>query len=202
MTEISQFQTQKTAKPDIRFTARQQLDGALLKDFETFLDFLMNKKLSLPWTSTNGFNVNYKSKLVGKIYLGGGDLTRNKVEIHVITAKWDEINEYLKMQTDEVVNLFMDCLKNNKCRHCNPDCSCSRYGGPDYKFIVLGKEYEHPCFAFGRHAFKFTNSGKRMSSMVVCSHGSGDNKAVNRMVSMKIVKKLIIARMEFIVSSR
>jgi len=194
--EMPHFQTQRADKPTIEAMAKQQLEGNLLKDFKDFLDFLQEETITLPWTSINAFNANYKGKRVGKIYLGGNSLAKNSVEISVITAEWDKLDDYLKAQSDEFVSLFINYISDNKCRRCRPDCSCAR--DPEYEFKVLGQRYEYPCFAFGRHTYRFVSSGGGMSDMLMLGVDVGEGGAPGRMVSIETVKKLMLARKEFI----
>jgi len=178
-------------KPGIRSFAQQRLDGGLLKDFEAFLDFLHAERISLPWTPKYAFNAKYRGELAAKIYIDRDNAANNHLSIAVVSAKWDDLDDYLKMQSDEIAGLFFESIANNKCRRCSPNCSCSR--APEFEFMILGRQYDHPCFAFGRHAYHLATSGGGMREMLLA--GAGDPA---RSVPIETVKELILARKRYI----
>jgi hypothetical protein len=57
----------------------------------------------------------------------------------------------------------------------------------------LGKQFEHPCFAFGRHAYHFTNSGAGMREMVMSGADGPERTA-----PIETVKELVLARKRYI----
>lgn len=72
----------------------------------------------------------YKSENIGTLGLGApGWLDdaihrKNYVSISVETAERDDYGRYLERQSDEVIELFLERMK-NKCKNCRPTCGCS-----------------------------------------------------------------------------
>lgn len=148
---MTEFNAQKTAKLKIKDIAMQQLNGEFLREFEEFLEFLKSEKITLPWKSINGFKMVYKGKNIGSITLGApgwsDDAIHNKnyIYIGVDTVGWahyDELDDYVEGQEDEIINLLMERLE-NKCRQCRPTCGCSR--GPGMNTVISGKQYANIC---------------------------------------------------------
>jgi len=179
---------QKKVKPKIDETAKNNLDGELLKDFEKFLDYLKQEKISLPWKSINGYNMKYKSKNVGRI-----TIVENCIHIGVETVGWgkSDFDEYLEGQSDEITDMFMERLT-HKCTQCRPTCGCSR--GPGKTIQVLGNWYENICNNTPEYVFRSYN----MTEMTLYTPRASHTPEPVCQVPIERIKKLITAKKEYI----
>ena len=188
------------AKTKIQDIARQELEGELLTGFEAFLDFLKEEKIntvSSGRTTAIGLKMTYKGKGVGSMTLGIGQVVgvftpENNVRIDVDTASAD-YDDYLEGQVNEVVALFMEQM-NCKCVHCYPTRKCSSNSGRT--FNVSGKKYENVCCA--ANWFKFDKHGGDMHTVTMCRPCGVYPPVSGRPVPIETVKKVIIARKEYI----
>ena len=194
---MSNYNAQKAAKLTIEDVACQQLDKELLKEFENFLMFLKQEKISLPWACSNGFNMNYRSKRVGRLKLADGIKEQKKrVRITVCTGEWSltrpvDFDGYLEGQSDKIVGLLMERL-NNKCRRCQPNSGCARALGTN--FTLMGVQYKNVCCASS--VFDFTILGSDMNTVnLVLPY---NHQISVRSVSIEVVKNLIVTRKEYI----
>ncbi|MCL2773553.1 MAG: hypothetical protein FWD71_09415 [Oscillospiraceae bacterium] len=179
---------EKKVKPTIEETAKKNLEGELLKEFEKFLDYLKQEKISLPWKSIDGYNMKYKSKNVGRLCLA-----KNHIHIMVETVGWgkDSFDEYIDGQPDEIVDMFMERLT-HKCTQCRPTCGCSR--GPGKTIQVLGKQYENICNNTPEYGFNSDN----MNEMTLYTPRASHTPEPVCQVPIETVKKLITAKKRYI----
>jgi hypothetical protein len=178
----------KKIKPKIEETAQKNLDGEALKDFEKFLDYLKQEKISLPWKSIGGYNMKYKGKNVGRI-----NLAKNHINIGVETVGWGKggFDEYLEGQSDEIADMFMERLT-HKCTQCRPTCGCSR--GPGKTIQVRGVWYENICNNTPEYSF---NSGN-IREMTLHTPRAAHAPEPLFQVPIETVKKLITAKKAYI----
>jgi len=195
---MSQFNAQKAKKLTVGEVARQQLSGNIYNEFEKFLCFLNEEKIKLTWKSINGFNAKYKGKSVCSVTLGAPGWLDNAIErknyvgINVATTDWD-FDKYLEGQNDEIAALFMEQIS-NKCVHCRPTCGCSKVSGRVVG--VSGKQYENVCM--NAPSYKFYASDDDMNEFIMCSPCAVYPPVEVRSVPIEIVKKLIMARKDYI----
>jgi len=201
---MAKFESQKAEKLTIEDTARKQLDGVFLSEFEEFVEFLKEENIRLAWKSINGFKATYKSKGIASIGLcatGWRDNaveTRNHVSIDVLSAggaqdNWGGFDEYLEGQPGEVVGLFKAQIS-NKCVHCRPTCGCSQASGRTVH--VSGKHHENVCM--NAPIYKLYASGNGMNTMTLCSPCAVYPPIAVRTVPLGTVKKMVLARKAYI----
>ncbi len=201
---MSQFEMQKAKKLTIEDVAREQLDGDFWGEFEQFLAYLKQNKISIHWKSINGFNMKYRGDKVGIIsFLGAGSWddgiieAKNHVHIGVDTVGWGKsgFDTYLENQSDEIVDLLMEMIA-NKCIHCRPTCGCSQASGRTVE--VAGNSHQNACMNATQYAFK----GDNMRELTMFSPRASITPVPIRHVPIDTVKKLIHARKEYIEKMR
>jgi len=188
---MSDIGNPKSVKLKIDECVKVQLDENLLEGVEDFIHFLKGEKISLPWTSGNGYDLKYKGKRIGKIYFRD---ERNRVELNIDTAERDKCDVYLEGQANEIIGLFMERIKND-CIQCRPTCGCSQ--GPGMTVEVSGNQYKNICIhSLGYH---FIKSGGDMQAMSLRSpNATMGERFVVRDISIEAIKHLILARKKYI----
>jgi len=190
---------EKKIKPKIETVAQELLDGEMLIGFNEFINFLKNEKISLSWTSFNGWNANYKGKRVGKLYLRDG---KNFFDIVIDTVNCfkDDYDTYLEEQPGEIADMFLERVS-HQCVHCRPTCSCSHNSGKTVQ--VFGKQYENACVNSTVYCLNTSDGDtKTMTLKKPCAgefpEGTPIERAVSTEIPMENVKKLILASKAYI----
>ena len=164
---------------------KMQLDGTLYDGVENFIQFLRSEKVSLPWSSNNGYDLKHKGKKVGKIYFRMG---RNFVELNLDTANGNDFDLYLEGQPENVIETFISNA-NIKCAGCRPHLECN-----GRTIDALGNSYNDACINTVR--IHFTQNSGDFSTM---SHKLSHATAI---VPIETIKDLILARMSYIERTR
>jgi len=197
---MANFEKQKAEKLNIEDLARQKLDGEFLNDFQAFLSFLKQEKVTTPWKSINGFKMKYKNENIGGItFLGAGGWNdgiieaKNYIHIGVDTAKWEkgEFDKYLDSQPDEIVSMFMEMI-DNQCIHCRPTCGCSQVSGGTVE--VAGASHQNICVNATQYKFK----GNNLRELMMFNPRASLTPVPVRIVPLETVEKLILARKAYI----
>jgi len=131
------YKKQKTIKPAIEVLAEQLMEDNAKKDFFTFVDYIKQQKMTLPWFVTNSYNIIYKGCKIAQIYIYDGKDIQNCWRIKINTASKDTFDILLNGLSDEVTGLFSENF-NKKCTACN---NCA----PGETFDFAGKHYENVC---------------------------------------------------------
>jgi len=100
------YKKQKTIKPAIEVLAEQLMEDNAKKDFFTFVDYIKQQKMTLPWFVTNSYNIIYKGCKIAQIYIYDGKDIQNCWRIKINTASKDTFDILLNGLSDEVTGLF------------------------------------------------------------------------------------------------
>jgi len=139
------YKKQKAIKPAVEILVEQIMEEDAKKEFLLFNDYLKQQKMLVRWFVTNSYNINYKGCKLAQIYIYDGKDKQYRWRIKINTAHRTMFNEYLDVQTDEIIDLFMKNFK--ECTKCS---SCA----PGYSFDFFGKRFENIC---GTNTFLFVN---------------------------------------------
>ena len=171
-----------------------QLDEPLLRGIKELFRFLKDEKISLLWTSGNGYDLKHKGKKVGKIYFRD---QRNRVELNIDTADWGKYDLFLEGQPENVVELFKENM-NSKCIQCRPHLGCAQERGTSFE--ILGKLYENVCFNSARvHFLKIGGDIQAMTLKRSCAIIGEPMLAYD--FPIETIKDLILARKKYIVET-
>ncbi|MCL2547435.1 MAG: hypothetical protein FWE06_09705 [Oscillospiraceae bacterium] len=183
-------------KPKINEIARDKLNSNFANDFEAFLNFLKQEKITTPWRGILRaqphiirFYMKHKGKDVGHIDFN--DDIANYIDIQVITVGWlkNDFDVYLEGQPNEIFDMLTERLS-QKCIHCNTNhANCS----PGRSAEVAGKQYEKICVAMTLYKF----GGDNMQELTLHRPQYIATKPVG-LVPLEMIKKLILARRDYI----
>ena len=132
---------EKQLKPKIDEVVADILHGENLKNALELISFIKENKISLRWSSTNCWQLYYKSKRIGLIRM-----TEKAYPMYALGA-----NSWLfsPWGSDDVIDALTDDEKAknviwNNVRICSNCGSC----GPGWERTVLGKVFEKTCHAW------------------------------------------------------
>jgi hypothetical protein len=125
--------SQSKTKPPIEEIIPQYINGEKLTHINEFLDFLKGQKLRTVWKSHDSWQVNYKGKLLLKIYLDENGWYVRHFDSLNLTHWLADADEYI---TDD--NLREYILTRIKLPHC-PNCE-------SFPLTIFGKSFERICY--------------------------------------------------------
>ena len=184
----------KPIKPKIEELIEKQLDEPLLSGAKELIGFFKDEKVSLLWTSTNGYDLKHKGIKIGKIYFRDA---KNRIELNIDTANWNEYDLFLKGQPKSVAELFIENM-NGKCIQCRPHLNCAKGLGAD--FNVLGKTYKNVCVNSVRVHFLATG-GNLQSMTLKRPNAIVGEPLLAQDYPVAVIKELIKARKKYVLEN-
>jgi len=188
-------ENQKAKRCKIVDLIQEKLDGDVLKDFEKFLDFLKEEKINTPWErfgyeGIHTFCIKHKGQNIGQI---GFLDNENHVRIQIIT-EWSNFNLYVEGQPVEITDMLTERLS-YKCTHCRPGWGCEESSGKNFE--LADKRYEKRCAHVPSYRFI---SGDMNTFTLYTPIFRQPQEPVGEF-PMEIIKKLILARKEYIIKT-
>ena len=130
---------EKTGKPKIDEVVGNILCETNLENALDLISFIKENKISLRWSSTNCWQLYYKSKRIGLIRM-----TEKAYPMYALGENswsfvpWglDDILDAVVADTDKTKEIIW-----NNVRQCSSCCGC----GPGHERIFLGKKFEKAC---------------------------------------------------------
>ena len=195
---MSSPESQKAKRCKIDELIQEKLSGDMLRDFQAFLGFLKEEKITCPWArfgweGIHTFHIKHKGQNIGEISFPDGE---NHIRIQINTVDWnkDDFDLYTEGQANEIVEMLMNRLS-HKCKNCRPDWGCARASGMSAE--VAGKRYEKICA--GVKIYKFI--GDNMNTLTLYTPLWQKPAEPIGLIPLDMVKKLILARKEYVVKT-
>ena len=194
--KMSSAENQKAKRCKINDLIQEKLNGDALTNFEAFLEFLKQEKINIPWArfgweGIHTFHIKHKSQHIGELSFLDDE---NHVRIIINTA-WGNLDLYTEGQPDEVTDMLTERL-NYKCISCRPNWDCA-IKASDRSVELAGKRYEKICAGATGYGFI---SGDMSTFTLGPPRWQQPQEPVGEF-PLEMVKKLILARKEYIVKT-
>ena len=193
--KMSSPEKQKAKRCKINDLMQEKLNGAALENFETFLEFLKQEKINIPWArfgweGIHTFHIKHKGKNIGELSFLDDE---NQVRIQINTDG-NNFDVYIEGQPNEIVDMLIERLS-HKCICCRPDWDCAKSMGKSAE--LAGKRYENICTSAPSYLFI---SGNMNVFTLFTPIWQVPRKPVG-VFSLDTVKKLLLAKKEHIVKT-
>ena len=185
-------ENQKAMRCKIDEFIQEKLSEDVLQDFEEFLEFLKQEKITCPWArfgweGIHTFHMKHKGKNIGEVSFLG----ENHIRIQVSTNEWkvENFDLYLDGQPNEVVDMLMERAAYECTKCCQNICSAG------LNVEIAGKRYANRCMNMSGYRFV----GDSMREFTLYSPRTVSEPV--GLIPLESIKKLIVAKKEHIIKT-